>query len=177
MNREALRGKQFGRRVAVLAGGQLALFTLLAGRMYQLQVVEAERYAVLADENRISLKLLAPMRGRILDRNLEPLASNRSNYRVVLIPEQTGSIDTTLDLLGHIIPIGDGDRRRVQREVQRKRRFLPIVVKDHLSWDEAARIAVSAPELPGVSIDVGVTREYPHGVLMAHTIGYVAPPA
>lgn len=177
MNREAIRGKQFGRRLAVLAGGQLGLFTLLAGRMYQLQVVEAERYAVLADENRISLKLLAPMRGRILDRTLEPLASNRSNYRVVLVPEQTGSIDATLDLLGHIIPIGDGDRRRVQREVQRKRRFLPIVVKDHLSWDEAARIAVSAPELPGVSIDVGVTREYPHGVLVAHTIGYVAPPA
>ena len=61
----------------------------LPGGMYQLQVVDADRYAVLADENRINLRLLAPPRGRILDRFGVPLADNRQNYRLVVVAEQS----------------------------------------------------------------------------------------
>ena len=60
--------KLLTRRAAILAGGQAILLAALAGRMYQLQILDADRYTVLADENRINLRLLAPPRGRILDR-------------------------------------------------------------------------------------------------------------
>ena len=76
MNRDTGRFKLFSRRVAVLGGGKLALLGLLAGRMYQLQVVESDRYTTLAEENRINLRLLPPPRGRILDRYGRPLAIN-----------------------------------------------------------------------------------------------------
>jgi penicillin-binding protein 2 len=39
-----------------------------------------------------------------------------------------------------------------------------------------ARIEVNAPDLPGVLVDVGTTREYPFGSALAHVVGYVAPP-
>lgn len=177
MKRDNNRTRLFTRRALVLTGGQLALFGGLVGRMYYLQVIESEKYKVLAEDNRINLRLLPPPRGRILDRYGELIAENQLNYRIVVVPEQTGSVPATLDALGEIVPIGENDRRRIFREMARKRKFLPIIVKENLTWDEVSRIVVNAPELPGVTIDVGSTRHYPHAEQMAHVIGYVAPPS
>jgi penicillin-binding protein 2 len=177
LKRENPRTKLFNRRTALLLGGQVGLFSLLAARMYYLQVIEGEKYKVLADENRISLRLLAPPRGRVLARGGEILALNQLNYRVVLVPEQTGSVPATLDVISHILNLSEGERRRILREVARKRRFLPITIRDNLSWEEVARIAVNAQDLPGVSIDSGSSRTYPYGAELAHLVGYVAPPS
>lgn len=177
MNRETGRSKTFSRRAAVLLGGQLGLFGVLAGRLYYLQVMESDKYKVLADENRVSLRIIPPVRGKILDRYGEPLASNRLNYRIIIIPEQTGDVGATLDVLANLLPINDADRRRILREVARRRRFLPVVVKDNLAWDDVSRVAVNTHDLPGVQFDVGFTREYPRGADLAHLVGYVAPPA
>jgi len=174
MQREVQRHKLFTRRAAILGAGQAILFTALAERMYQLQIVESDRYVVLADENRINLQLLAPPRGRILDRFGAALADNRQNYRVVVIAEQAGDITTTLDALAELIEIGEGDRRRVLRDIRRKHPFVPIAVRSNLSWDEMARIEVAIPELPGVAIEQGLTRSYPLGETAAHAVGYVA---
>ena len=171
------RQRSFTRRLALLAAGKLALLGVLGSRMYYLQVVEADKYRMMADDNRINLRLLSPPRGRILDRDGVVLADNQINYRVVMVAEQTGSIGATLDTLSEIVPISEAERRRVLREVARKRKFLPTTVKENLSWEDVSRIAVNAPDLPGVMIDVGSTRLYPQGERMAHLIGYVAPPA
>ena len=136
----------------MLGAGQAILFTALAERMYQLQVLESDRYLVLADENRINLQLLAPQRGRILDRFGAALADNLQNYRVVVIAERAGDITATLDALAGLIEIAEADRRRVLRDIRRKHPFVPVVVRGNLSWDEMARIEVAIPELPGVAI-------------------------
>jgi penicillin-binding protein 2 len=174
MQREARRHRLFTRRAAVLTGGQALLLAAIGGRMYQLQITESERYTVLADENRISLRLLAPLRARILDRFGITLAENRQSYHLVVVPEQAGDIIATLDALGTLIEVGETDRRRVLREIRRKHSFVPVVVRANLSWDEMARVEVAIPELPGVSIDQGVTRHYPFGETAAHVVGYVA---
>ena len=174
MYRDNARGKSFGRRAALVAGGQLALFGVLAARMYQLQVLDAPRYKLLAEENRIHLRLLPPPRGRILDRNGVKLAVNRDDYRVLLVPEETPDVEATLDALARVTDLPEPLRRRVLREVRRNRGFVPVTVRENLTWDEVARIEVNAPDLPGLSIDVGQTREYPEGPVVAHVIGYVA---
>jgi len=174
MQREALRQKLLTRRAALLGGAQAVLIAGVAGRMYQLQILEADRYRVLADENRINLRLLAPPRGRILDRFGAPLADNRQNYRVVIVPEQAGDIESTLAVLAALIQLGEPDRRRVMRDIRRKHAFVPVVVRANLSWDEVARIEVAVPELPGVSIEQGLSRFYPLAQTAAHALGYVA---
>jgi penicillin-binding protein 2 len=174
MQREALRQKLLSRRAALLAGGHATLLAALVGRMYQLQVLDSGRYRVLADENRISLRLLAPPRGRILDRFGAALADNRHNHRVVIIREEAGDIAATLDAIAALIPLGDADRRRVLRDIRRLHQFVPVVIRDNLSWEEMARIEVAIPELPGVSIEQGLTRFYPLGATAAHALGYVA---
>jgi penicillin-binding protein 2 len=176
MQRDAQRQKLLGRRAALIAGAQAALVATLAGRMYLLQIVDAEQYRLLADENRINLRLLPPPRGRILDRFGVVLADNRHEYRAVIIAEQTRDIPATLAALASLINFDAADRRRVLLDISRKHRFVPVVVRGNLSWDELAKIEVAVPELPGISIEQGLTRNYPFGATAAHALGYVAAP-
>jgi len=172
--RETQREKLITRRAALLAGGQAVLGAVLGARLYQLQILEKDRYTVLADENRINLRLLAPPRGRIYDRFGVALADNKHNYRVVVVPEQAGDLEATLTALGTLIEIGEADHRRVLRDARRRHSFVPLVVRANLSWEEMARIEVAIPELAGIAIEQGMIRDYPYGATVAHVLGYVA---
>jgi penicillin-binding protein 2 len=170
---DGLLSRPATRRAAVLLGLQTAFAGLLAWRMRQLQVVETDRYRLLAEENRINLRLIPPVRAEIFDRAGAPLAVNRQNYRVVMIREQAGDVEATLDRLGLIIDIPDYQRRRVLKEIKQKSAFVPVAVADFLNWPEFAAINVNAPSLPGVEPEVGLSRGYPNGPLTAHVVGYV----
>ncbi|MEM9045083.1 MAG: penicillin-binding transpeptidase domain-containing protein, partial [Pseudomonadota bacterium] len=161
------------RRAAVVSGFTALIGMALALRMRQLQVVETERYRLLAEENRINLRLIAPVRAEIYDRKGIPLAINTQNYRVVMVREQTNSVDQTLDDLGQLIPIGPRQREKVVRDLRSKSAFVPVSVAEHLSWQEFSRINANAPALPGIQPEVGLSRHYPHGELTAHVVGYV----
>ena len=174
MYRDADRQKVFTRRALMLAGGKMLLLSGLAGRMYELQVVESSRYATLAEENRINLRLLEPSRGRIFDRFGRPLAVNRRTYRILLVAEDAPDVRATLAALRTIVAIDGEVEARVLRDVQRRRKFVPVTVHDDLQWEQVARVEVNTPELPGISIDEGQRRSYPHGAELAHVIGYVA---
>lgn len=177
MKREVERTGVFTRRALMIGGVQIAALGVLAAKLYQVQVVEGDRYATLADSNRISARLLAPPRGRLLDRTGTVVAGNRLNWRALLVAEQSGDVAATLDRFAAIVPFADHDRARVERELRRHRRFIPIILREFLTWQEMARVEVNAPDLPGVLVDVGTTREYLFGSSLAHIVGYVAPPA
>ena len=174
MDRDSDRQKSFTRRAAVLATGKLSLLGLLMGRMYYLQVLESDQYQILAEENRINMRLLAPPRGRILDRFGNQVAHSRPNFRVLLTPEQTASVPETLAELAKFLSIPEEQIQRVLRDVVRQRPFVPVTVLENLTWEDFARINVNLPDLAGVQTDVGETRYYPHGDRLAHVVGYVA---
>ena len=174
---EEQRRAVFTRRALLLGGMQLGAFGFLGYRLHKLQVEQGARFATLAEENRLSARLLSPPRGRILDRNGQVVAGNRLNWRVLLVAEQTQDIAASLETFSRIVPLTDNERARVERELRRRRRFVPTIVREFLTWEEMARIEVNAPDLPGILIDVGTTRLYPEGEHLAHMVGYVAPPA
>jgi penicillin-binding protein 2 len=167
----------FTRRVLALGGIQAAAFGFLGYRLHKLQVEEGARYTTLAEENRLSARLLSPPRGRVLDRNGHVVAGNRLNWRALLVAEQAADVNATLETFNRIVPLTDAERARVEREIRRRRRFVPTIVREFLTWEEMARIEVNAPDLPGIITDVGTTRLYPEGEHLAHMVGYVAPPA
>ena len=177
MHREVERLRSFSRRTLLLGAGQLAVFGVLAGRLYYLQVAAADPYALLADENRINHRLLPPARGMVLDRNGVPLARNRPTYRVLVIPEQAKDVAATLHAVGRLIPLTPERAAEVMEEARRRRAFVPITIRDDLAWSEVSRIAMHAPELPGVALDSGLLRDYPMGEVTAHVLGYVGPVA
>jgi len=174
MQKDGDRSKVFTRRVVLLAGGKALLVLLLGGRMYYLQVVEAEKYRTLAEENRINMRLLPPPRGRILDRFGVPLAVNRQNFRALVVAERTRDLQATLGTFASLVPLDDYDHSRVLKESGRRRSFVPITVRENLTWEQMATIQVNAPDLPGIIIDEGLTRDYPYSDLASHILGYVA---
>ncbi len=174
-NEELRRIRSLTRRALILGGAQLGLFGILSARLYQLQIVQKDRFTLLAEENRVNMRLLAPPRGRIVDRFGADLAINRRNYKVMLVREQSQDLDQTLALLQEIVPLEEADGERLARELRRTRAFIPVLVAENLTWDQVSQIEVNAPELPGISIDVGETRIYPLRESMAHIVGYVGP--
>jgi penicillin-binding protein 2 len=176
MRRETRRTGVFTRRALLLMGAQATMLGGLGFRLYQVQVADAARYRTMSDENRISARMIAPPRGRILDRFGVVLAGNQTNWRAVLVAEQTNDVDATLDAFSQLLPLADHERARIMREVHRHRRFIPVMVREFLTWDDMARIEVNAPDLPGIVVDAGTTRQYPFGDQLAHVVGYVAPP-
>jgi penicillin-binding protein 2 len=177
MRREAKRTGVFTRRALLIGGAQVAAFGALAAKLYQAQVVDGAKYATFAESNRISARLIAPPRGRLTDRVGTLVACNNQNWRALLIAEQAVEVGRTLDTFARIVPLADHERARIEREVRRHRRFIPVTVREFLTWDEMAAIEVNAPDLPGILVDLGTTRRYPFGATLAHVLGYVAPPA
>lgn len=173
IDRDPERFRMLGRRTLMLGGLQTSMLGLLGARMYWLQVMESQRFQMLADDNRINLRLLAPSRGQIVDRAGVPLAINERNYRALIVSEQTPSVERTLGVLSGILPLGEQEKARILKEVAKKRAFMPVLVRENLTWEQVAAIEVNAPDLPGVSIDVGEVRSYPTGESTSHLMGYV----
>ncbi|MTI08686.1 penicillin-binding protein 2 [Curvivirga aplysinae] len=176
MKPEKDRAKLFNRRAAFLIGGKLALLSGLAGRMYYLQVVESERYKLMAEDNRVNFRLLPPLRGFIVDRSGDYLAINIKNYQIILVPEQANNESTVNDVLSkliQLIDLEDHEIRRILKEISRRRAFVPVTVRQNLSWEDVSRLVVNTPDLPGVHVEVGQTRHYPYAETMAHVLGYV----
>jgi penicillin-binding protein 2 len=126
--------------------------------MRDLQILQNERYRLLAEENRINMRLIPPARGIIYDREGRLLAGNRQNYRIVMVREQAGDPEDVLARLATIVPLDAPTRERALKEMAARSAFVPVVVAEHLSWDDVVRVSANAPVLPGVIPEVGLSR-------------------
>ncbi len=163
------------RRGVVLGCFQVGFMAALGLRMRQMQVKEADSYRLLAEENRINVRLIPPSRGIIYDRQGIEIARNAQNYRVVIVREDVGDVGKAIGKVRRLIEIDDKDIERAMKEMSRRSAFVPITLADQLSWEDVAEIAINSPALPGITPDVGLSREYPLGADFAHIVGYVGP--
>ncbi len=163
----------FTRRTMFVGGVQAALGLVLAGRMAYISVAENEKYQLLSESNRVNLTLIPPRRGWFIDRNGKPIATNRADFRVDIIPERLVDKDRTVATLADLLALSGDDVERVKRELDQARGFQPIQVKDGLDYESFARISVRLPDLPGVSPRQGFSRYYPSGAAVGHLAGYV----
>ncbi|MDD3287864.1 MAG: penicillin-binding protein 2 [Alphaproteobacteria bacterium] len=173
MARDYDRSRLFTRRAILIGGAKLGLLSLLAGRIYYLQIIQGNKYKTLAEENRINLRLLAPPRGQILDSHGAPMAINQQNYRLVLLPEQVSNLDQLLDNINGLLPIADVDRKRIFREIRNNSNLSAVMVHDNLSWDQVAQLSLNSIDIPGTDIEVGEVRTYPYTHATSHILGYV----
>ena len=167
--------RRFTRRALFMGGCMTAMVAVLGARMRFLGVEQADQFRLLAEENRINIRLIPPNRGLIQDRNGKLIAGNEQNYRVTITREDAGDVEEVLDRLSHIIPMSAEDRADILKEVKRNSPFVPITVADRLAWEDFSRIAVNGPALPGVTPEVGLSRVYPRDTDFAHVVGYVGP--
>ena len=167
--------RRITRRGLLLAGGQAGFMALLAARMRYMQVDQADEFRLLAEENRVNIRLIPPSRGEIFDRNGRVIARNEQAYRIVITREDTEDVDEALARLGQLVELDPDELEKALAEMKRSAPFLPITLADRVSWEDISRVAVNAPALPGITPEVGLSRKYPLGSDFAHVVGYVGP--
>lgn len=176
LDSERNQSQTFTRRTILVAGVQGLAFIGLGARLTQLQIVEGGRYKTLSENNRIDVQFLPPLRGRVLDDQGAVFAENIQDFRVFVLPEQIKSIDEAVDHLRDVITISEDEKKEAIKRMKKQNRFMPIMIRDHLSWDEVSAIELRLPELDGVQVRIGLTRSYPLGGNSAHIVGYVGAP-
>jgi penicillin-binding protein 2 len=167
--------RRVSRRGLIVAGLQAGFMGLLTLRLRHMQVEQADAFRLLAEENRINVRLIPPRRGRIFDREGRLIAGNEPAYRITVVREDAGDVEAVLRRLARIVPLTEEDIDRVSAEAARSAPFLPVTVADRVSWEDVSRVAVNAPALPGITPEVGQSRVYPRREDFAHVVGYVGP--
>lgn len=169
--------RRLSRRAMLLGSAQLGLVAVLGARMASMQVDQADEFRMLAEENRINIGLIPPARGLIYDINGVVLADNEQHYTITLTREGAGDVDEVLARLDRIIALDPDRLAKARDELKDPNRssFVPVTVAERISWADVSRVTVNAPALPGVVAELGRSRIYPHGIDMAHVVGYVGP--
>jgi penicillin-binding protein 2 len=163
------------RRRAFLLGGVAGVgLAALGGRLAQLQLVDSGRYRLLSEHNQFEFVLTPPPRGVIFDRDGVVLASNRPDFRLLLAKDETTDVDQVLSNLAQLVEIDEPRLRRLRAEIDAAPRRSPVALVEDMTWEEFSRVNVRAPELPGVTADMGEVRVYPFSAAFAHVVGYVA---
>lgn len=176
MRSEAARTQSFTRRAIVLGGAMGAVGVTLAARMAYLSIFEGEQYRLASEENRIQQRLIPPRRGWIVDRNGKPLALNKPDYRLELIPEQIADLDAVLYQLGKILNLSFEDQLRIRADIAIQPAYMPVEVARELDWQKFAALNVQVGDVPGLQPVRAFSRVYPDADQFAHLIGYVGAP-
>jgi penicillin-binding protein 2 len=163
----------FTRRTMFIGGVQAAFGLLLAGRMGYISVAENEKYKLASESNRVNLTLVPPRRGWFIDRYGKPIATNRADFRVDVIPDRMADKEATLAQLSQLLTITPDDMERITREIKTAGGFQPVQIAAGLDYESYAKVSVRLPDLPGVSPRQGFSRFYPSGAAVGHLIGYV----
>lgn len=173
MNTELAREQMFSRRSFVVAGAMGVVGVALTARMTWLSVFQGEKFKLLAESNRVQLRLIPPRRGWIIDRNGKPLALNTPDYRLELIPEQLTDLEATLTEIVKILPLTEEDLTRIREDVARQPKYMPVTITSGIGWQAFAELNVRLPDLPGIQPVRGFSRVYPEADRFAHLLGYV----
>jgi penicillin-binding protein 2 len=164
-NAKGLRG-----RLSILSVLVIMLFGVLLIRLWQLQIVENEKYRTLSENNRVRTLPLKSPRGYIKDRNGELLVENRPEFKLYVIPEDVPDIK---DLLAKIEGNINIDVEPLKKRLAASKKFKPVLVKGGLSRNELGYLEEHRPDLPGTFLQVEPVRFYRYGPLAAHLLGYL----
>ncbi len=170
--------KLLSRRTFLLSLGKGVLFSSIFFRLMYLQLFKSDQYKVLAEKNRISLRLIPALRGKILDRHDKILALNKNSYNVLIEDtKDISEINETIEKMSRIIFLSETEINNIFNSfLTKKKSDLPIFIKKNLKWNELSSLNVNLINLPNVFIEQGIKREYPFQNLASHVIGYTAAP-
>jgi len=165
--------RMINRRALIFGGVQAAAGFALLSRLYYLQFVHGAEFATQAEGNRVKLQVLIPPRGVIADRYGVPMAMNHVNYRLMIEADNRKLARENLRLLIDLMKLGPNEIKAITEAIRLRKIGIPVLVREHLSWEEVARVQFHLPELAVVNIDEGQWRHYPFSEHASHLLGYV----
>ena len=152
----------------------LLVLLLLAGRMWQLQIVHGEHYAALADGNRMRRLSIPAPRGVIRDREGRVLADNRLAFTVSIVPG--GLVDNREEVVERLSRILGRSPAEIEAALQADQRaypYEPLRVARDVPPEVAVAVEEQRMDLPGVMVEQEPIRRYPAGSTASHVLGYL----
>ena len=177
-NDDRPRGSRLALRVAVLGGAAVVLFAILFFRLWNLQVLNGDKYLAEAKNNRTrSFKIIAP-RGDILDREGNVIVDNRTALALQLnmqkLPEDPAEEKAILTHLGRLTHMSLRKMEKTIEESEEVAAGAPVTLRQDVGYYLIAYVEEHQREFPGVSVQRVFVRHYPHGTLAAHVLGNVS---
>ena len=169
--------KTYNRRSILLIVGKFSLFSVVGLKLFNIQILNSKKYKTLSNQNQISLELLYPNRGNILDRNNNVIATNKNTYDLYLIPEQTESVEQTLKKLSEFIFIDFKTKRKIINSSKKIKKFNKITILEKLDWQDLERIESNKLDLPGIHLQLIPQRIYPYHRYLSHILGFTNQPS
>jgi len=165
---------EFRKRYKWMALVAVLVFSVLIGRVIQLQLVQHDEWAARAQENITKTIPLPATRGVLRDTAGRIVATNRPAYLVYVTPQLM--TPEHVDLFADLMNLDGEQRRDLEhrlREVPNRRRTHQIEFYDDIDREQLAALETHQNELPGVDVVARPVRTYPFDELGAHVIGYV----
>ena len=159
------------RRVKLILIVIIGVFLFILVRVAYLQLVEGKRYRWLSRTSHLRLLPLSAPRGKILDREGKVLADNRAIFSIGVVPGNVENLPGLLNSLEQILPLDvDLIKKRIENA---SNPFRPVTLKKNVSLSKVTYLLEREEEFPGVVILTQSVRNYPHGKLVAHVLGYL----
>ena len=156
--------------VQVLFGAALAIYLMT---FWYLQVVRVDYYRRLSDSNHLRRVTLLPQRGVIDDAEERTLVGNRIAFNIRLDREKAGDVPALMPTLSRILGTEEAVLQERLARYRNRPSFEPVVLKEDVDLKDVAYIESRRTEFPMLSVDIESRRDYPHGELAAHLLGYV----
>ena len=143
--------------------------TILIIRLFYIQVID-KTYRISAANNVLQYVTQYPARGLIYDRNGELLVYNQAAYDLMVIPGQTGVMDTAH--LCEILDITIGSFRERMKTAKSYSKYSQSVFLKMVSSEAYGKLQEEIYHYPGFFVQARTLRKYSR-LIGAHVLGYV----
>ena len=150
----------------------LALGVIGLGYWYH-QILRAERYERLAENNRLRREPITAPRGVIEDVRGRLLVENIPSYSLLLDRTLVRDLDESLDYAASITGTSLEDLQEVFEQQKGRSQFRPVLIAEDLDLVRVARFESMALEHPEFRVEVEHRRLYRHGEQTGHLLGYL----
>ena len=166
-------GNVFQKRLLLFELALGGLLLILFGRLWFLQITQADYYREKAEQNRLRIIQLPAPRGLIMDRRGRLLVDNEISFSLVLRREYMKDRQTLLRVLRERFGLEPAYVNRKLEEYRRVPTVFPIVLKNRLSFAEIAFTEAHFERFPELTLEWVPTRRYLLGPMASHLNGYV----
>ncbi|QEM68114.1 penicillin-binding protein 2 [Geobacter sp. FeAm09] len=161
------------RRILILSFVVGGIFFLLLLRLWHLQILSADNYRNMSENNRLRFVPVAASRGAIMDRNGTVLVSNQPSFSLAVVPQEVENRDELLDRLAKLLGMDRAELSERWEKGKGRAKYYPIILASNITRDQVEIVEENHLRLPGVEIEMKPVREYASGVLAAHLLGYI----
>jgi len=160
-------------RLAAASYVIVGIITLLLLGFWKLQVIDSDKYGVMAERNRVrSIPIIAP-RGRMLDRDGRVLVDNYPSFSVLLLRDDEAAVSKNLPAIADGLGLSLDDLKEQLVNTEALPKFQPIVIKPEATPADVAFIESHRADIPLLEMLMVHRRRYLPGGFMAHASGYV----